>query len=105
MTTEKNKKINSGSSELERRFGRLSFGEMVLSFREGEGLSQPQLAKRLGISKQRLCDFEKGRRLPSLRSAFEFGRKLGRHPETWVLVVIEEMLRREKLPIKVSLAG
>ena len=105
MTIERNKRIKYGSTELDRDFGALSVGDLLLAYREGEGVSQLALAKTLGLSKQRLCDFEKGRRLPSLRSAFDFGKKLKRHPETWVLVVIEEMLRRERLDIKVSIAG
>jgi len=105
MTTARSKKKKYGSIELERDFGPLSFAELLVSYREGEELSQNEVAKKLGVSKQRLCDFEKGRRLPSLRSAYEFGKKLARHPETWVLIVIEDMLRRENLDIKISVAG
>lgn len=105
MTTARSKKIKSSSAELERDFGPLSFADLLISYREGEGLTQVDVAKKLGITKQRLCDFEKGRRLPNLRSAYEFGKRLAKHPETWVLVVIEDMLRREKLDIKVSVAS
>ncbi len=105
MTGGRRKKIRHSSAEMERDLGPLSFADLLTSYREGEELSQLEVAKKLGISKQRLCDFEKGRRLPSLRSAHDFGRKLHRHPATWVLVLIEDMLRREKLDIKVSVAG
>jgi DNA-binding XRE family transcriptional regulator len=103
MTIERNKK-RLASEDLAHDFGALSFADLLISYREGEELTQAQVAKRIGISKQRLCDFEKGRRLPSLRAAFNFGKQLGKHPETWVLVVIEDMLRKEKLNIKLAVA-
>ena len=103
MTTGQSRKIKYGLAELERDYGPLTFGALLRSHRQGEELSQTAFAKHLGISKQRLCDFEKGRRLPSLRTAYDFGKKLNLHPESWVVVVIEELLRKENLKMRVSL--
>ena len=35
--------------------------------REDKGLNQPQFAKRIGVSKQLVCDIENGRCYPSYR--------------------------------------
>ena len=59
MTIEKNKR-KSATEALEKQFGPLSFADLLLSSRESEELTQVQMAKKLGISQQRLCDFEKG---------------------------------------------
>ena len=61
MTTEE----QYGTSELERDFGRLTFGNALSSYRIGEEKSQRAFAYFLGISPQSLCDIEKERRIPS----------------------------------------
>lgn len=105
MTTARDKRRKTASEELASEFGHLTFADILLSYRVGEGLTQSELAETIGISTQRLCDFEKGRRLPGLRSAYEFAKRLGLHPETWVLVVIQDTLRRERINMKIELAG
>jgi DNA-binding XRE family transcriptional regulator len=71
----------------------------------GEEISQSEMAKKLKISRQKLNDFEHGRRFPSLRTAADMAEILEEHAPTWVSVVIEEMLREEDLDFKVTLAG
>lgn len=57
------------------------------------------------MNRQKLNDFEHGRRFPSLGTAAIIAEALGEHAATWVSVVIEEMLREEDLNFKVTLAG
>ncbi|MCC3275937.1 MULTISPECIES: helix-turn-helix transcriptional regulator [unclassified Arthrobacter] len=45
------------------------------------GLSQVQLAERLGVSRQTVISIEKGKFDPSLPLAFSLARVLGRHIE------------------------
>jgi len=47
-----------GTSELEKDFGRLTFGNALASYRMGEEKSQREFAVFLGISPQSLCDIE-----------------------------------------------
>ena len=54
-----------GTTELERDFGCLTFGNALASYRMGEEKSQRAFADFLGISPQSLCDIEKERRIPS----------------------------------------
>jgi transcriptional regulator with XRE-family HTH domain len=105
MTTARNKKIKYGLKELEKDFGPLTFGSLLEAHRLAEEISQSEMAKKLKISRQKLNDFEHGRRFPSLRMAADTAEALGEHAPTWVAVVLEEMLRKEDLDFKVTLAG
>ena len=105
MTTVRSKKIKYGSQGLEKDFGPLTFARLLESYRLAEEISQAKMAKTLKMTRQKLNDFENGRRFPSLGAAAEMAAKLGEHPATWVSVVIEEMLRKEDLDFKVTLAG
>ena len=103
MTTEKNKK--SATKKLEKMFGPLTIASLLLSTRKTDEITQAAMAKKLGISQQRLCDFEKGRRLPSAKFAVKFAKKLGLHPETLVEILLQDQLRRENVNFKVSVAS
>lgn len=105
MTTARNKKIKYGSKQLEKNFGPLTFGRLLESYRLAEEISQTDMAKKLKMTRQKLNDFEHGRRFPSLGAAADMAETLGEHAATWVSVVIEEMLREEDLDFKVTLAG
>lgn len=105
MTTARNKKNKYGSKELAKNFGPLTFGRLLESYRLSEEISQADMAKKLKITRQKLNDFEHGRRFPSLGVAADMADALGEHAATWVSVVIEEMLREEDLNFKVTLAG
>ena len=68
-------------------------------------MTQTQMADKLGISKQKLCDFEKGRRLPSVKMVAKWARML-RHPQAvWIQIVLQDQLRRDNLKLKVSIAS
>lgn len=105
MLNNRNKKSKHGSKELIKNFGPLTFGSLLRSHRLAEEISQVAMAKKLKINRQKLNDFEHRRRFPSLGVAATMAANLGEHPATWVSVVIEEMLREQKLDFKVTLSG
>ncbi len=105
MTTGRNKKIKYGLKELEKEYGPLTFGQLIQTHRLSEEITQSKMAKKLKISRQKLNDFEHGRRFPSLRMAAQVADSLGEHVPTWISIVIEEMLREEHLDFKVTLTG
>ena len=61
------------------------------------------LIKKLGISRANLCDIEKGRRLPSIGRASVMAKKLGEIPQFWVEMVLQDMIRQEKMKYIVRL--
>ncbi len=80
--------------------GPLTFPELLLTLRENEDLSQNDFAKRLGITKQKLCDIEKGRREVSPAKAASFALKLGFPPEFFVDLALQDDLKKAGLKIK-----
>lgn len=88
--------------DLEKEFGPLTFGNTLESYRLGEGKSQKDFAKKLGIAPQSLCDLEKGRRIPSVERAAKIAKKLGEPIETWVALALSDMMKEAHLDLKVE---
>ena len=100
MTTKK-----YGTKELEKDFGPITFAKLLLTYRLTEELSQEELGKKLGgISRGIVCDFEKGRRVPSPEKAAEFAKKLGEIESYWIEVAMQDYLREHDLKYTVKLA-
>ena len=75
---------------------------LLLALRECDELSQVKFAKKLGLSKQMLCDIEKSRKFVSPARAARFARKLGYPPELFIKIALEEELKREGLLLKIK---
>jgi transcriptional regulator with XRE-family HTH domain len=102
MITKKSK--GSSASELEQRIlkGSLTFGMAVEALRVGEELSQSQFARKLRISRQYLCDVEKGRRSVSPQQAAKFAKAFGHPPTVLVRLALQDAVRASGLKLKVS---
>lgn len=72
--------------------GPISFGEMINSFRLANEYSQVALAEMLGISKQELCNIEKGRKIVSVERAKAFAEALGMPPKTFAKYALQDQL-------------
>lgn len=100
MTT---RKKSNAIKELERiRKGRLSFKDFLYSLRTTEEMSQVELAEKTGTSKAKICDFEKGRRLPTLELGAKLAKALGHSQALFVSKLIEEQIKSANLKLKVS---
>ena len=93
------------SKDLVRDYGPLTFADILCIQREDEQLTQVEMAKKLGITKQKLCDFEKGRRLPSAKMAALWAKKLGHPQEVWIQIVLQDQLREDELDFEVLIAS
>ena len=60
--------------------GPLTIGEILWALRKCDEIPQTTFAKNLGISKQHLCDIEKGRKFVTPARAALFAKKLGHPP-------------------------
>ena len=100
-------KMKSDSMEyLERVAGRpLTLGGLIESIRLGEEMSQSAFAKKLGISPSHLCDIEKGRKVVSPERAARFAKTLGRSPEQFVRLSLQELVDEAGLRMKVNVAA
>lgn len=89
--------------DLEKRFGVMTFGLFLRAFREAEGYSQAEYARRLGISRANLCDLEKNRKLASPKRASQIAKKIGIAEEVLLKLAIQDSLRDAKLKYSVEL--
>lgn len=68
-------------------------------------MSQTAFAALLDISRQYLCDVEKGRKAVSPKLAEEFAKRLGYSCEQFVRLAIQDELFREGLRYKIELVA
>ena len=80
---------------------KLYLGLFLKSHRLGEELSQSQMSKILGISKQRLSDIENSRGNVSIKLCQKFAKKLDLPAEWLVKLALQEQLNKAKLALKV----
>ena len=89
--------------ELERKYGRMTFGRFLISWRTSEELSQADFARKLGLSAANLCDLEQERRIPSPSRAKKIARKLGLPEKGLIVLALQDDLRSEGLKFSVVL--
>ena len=82
--------------------GPLTLGDLLLSIRLGEELSQVDFARQLGISRSHLCDIEKGRKTVSLRRAAQFARALGYSEAQLARLALQELVEDAGLKLTVQ---
>ena len=89
---------------LERVAGRpLTLGGVIESIRWGEDMSQSIFARKLGISASHLCDIEKGRKVVGPERAARFAKILGRSPEQFVRLSLQELIDEAGLKMRVNI--
>lgn len=103
MTTKRN--LNKGViAKLEAIAGeRLTFGSLIKSIRLGEEMTQEEFAHLLGISKQYLCDIEKGRRCVSPKLASKYAKVLGYSEDQFIRLCLQDILERDGIHMVVSI--
>jgi transcriptional regulator with XRE-family HTH domain len=92
------------SELLAAEFGPLTVARLLLAHRDSLAISQAAMAKKLKVSSQKLCDFEKGRRLPSPQTAERWASILGVSPQVWVEAVLREQIQGCKTISQVTVA-
>jgi len=92
-----------GIEDLERRFGHMTVAMFLSAFRESEGLSQVEYARKLGLSRANVCDLEKGRKLISPERAARLAKKIGVPEKVLIQLAIQDILREARLKYTVEL--
>jgi plasmid maintenance system antidote protein VapI len=75
--------------------------------RDKAGLTLEACAVQFGVSRQYLCDIEKGRRILTVARAWEWAKVLGEAPEHWAELALQDQIDREGLKglrIKIEVA-
>lgn len=83
--------------------GPLTLGDLLLSIRLAEGMSQADFARTLKISRSHLCDLEKGRKTLSPQRAARFARALGYSETQFVRLALQAMVAEAGLHLTVQL--
>ena len=82
--------------------GPLTFGDAVRAARELIDISQAELARRLGVGRQSVCDVEKGRALVSVEKAAKFAKALGYNEKLFVRLALQDQVAKAGLKLEVS---
>ena len=82
--------------------GPVTLGGFLEAVRQGEGMTQPEFAKKLGISKSHLNDIEKGRKAVSPERAARFARLLGYSQARMVKLALQDLVDRSGLHLHVD---
>ena len=82
---------------------KLSIADLIKTLRECDEMSQVEFAKKLNITRQRLCDIEHGRSRISPKLAAQFAKKLGYSESQFVRLALQDILEREHLSYKIEL--
>lgn len=84
--------------------GPLTLGRVLYSTRMCDEISQQEFAGKLGISKQALCDIEKGRRPVSIEKAAHFAEVLGQPESHFVKLALQSLVDDAGLDLTVDVA-
>ena len=82
---------------------KLTLGNLLLSIRQCEEMSQVDFSKQLGISLQNLCYIERHRRFVSPKMAAEYADKLGYSKNQFVRLCLQDLLDRDQLRMTVDI--
>ena len=83
--------------------GRTSFGDMILSYRQAQEITQVAMAEKLGVSKQDLCNIEKNRKLVSVERAVSFAKSLGMPIKTFAKYALQDQLYKAGIKAEVDI--
>ncbi len=87
---------------LEKLVGRMTLGKAIRSIRQSESESQILFAKRLGVSKQYLCDLEHNRKIVSAKKAKHFAEILEYSAEQFIALAIQDSLEHDGIHMLVE---
>jgi len=82
--------------------GPVTLGKFIEAVRKGEEMTQPEFAKRLGISKSHLNDIEKGRKAVSPDRAARYAKILGYSEARLVKLALQDLVDRGGLKLSVD---
>ena len=95
--------IKEANKVFEKAHGPFSFATFMLGARTTLGLTQVEMAHKLGISKAALCEIEKGRTFVSPEAAVRYAKKAGFSQTVALEACFQDQLRRAKIKKRVRI--
>ena len=80
----------------------LTLGSLIGSIRQGEGMTQIEMARQLNMSRQQLCDIEHDRKNVSPKLAAQYADKLGYSQAQFVRLALQNQVNQAGLDFVVE---
>lgn len=96
--------VKTTTTEIGKKYGQLTFGNVLKSYRLAEDWTQVEMAKKLRLSKQSVNDLESGRKIPSIRRAIGIAKKVGILPDLALQLIFQDQIRKARLGFKVKVS-
>ena len=107
MTTEPDKQpAIPWDSSLQEELGlseRSSFGEILWAWRKCDDLTQVEVARQLGMSKQQLSAYERGREIPSLKTGLTIIQSLNMPISTALQALLQDQVIQAGVPSSLTI--
>ena len=81
----------------------MDFGKFVRVARTTIGITQIELANKLGVTRSYICDIEKGRQSVGLKVAIQIAKQAGLSEKVAVMLCLQDMLDKSKIAYKVDI--
>ena len=82
---------------------KLTIGSLIWAIRKADEISQVDFAEKLKISKQHLCDIERGRKSVSPKLAANYADILGYSKHQFIRLALQDLVDRDGLEINVDI--
>lgn len=82
-----------------------SFAMAVKAYRTREGLTQEQLAEKLGLKKSYISNIENKRDFVTLEQAIRFAKAFKEPAKVWMTFALQDMVDRTGVDVKVKLVA
>lgn len=102
MTTKNNHTLDALAATKD-VWNKMTFGGLVRALRTSDEISQVELAKKLGVSKQFLSDVEHNRKDVGIAFAKKVASRLGYSIEPLLELLIRQQLKRQRLNYTVEI--
>src|SRR5689334_4827989 len=81
---------------------KLTLGKLIWAIRQSDEISQIDFAEKLEVTKQHLCDIERGRKAVSPKLAAEYAKILGYSKEQFIRLALQDLVDRQGLNVEVE---
>lgn len=98
----KSKMTQKTLKEIEKITGKLTLGKLILAIRQADEISQMDFSDKLKISKQHLCDIERGRKSVSPKLAARYAATLGYSKEQFIRLALQDLVDRDRLQVQIE---
>ncbi|OGT49019.1 MAG: hypothetical protein A3E82_08755 [Gammaproteobacteria bacterium RIFCSPHIGHO2_12_FULL_38_11] len=82
---------------------KLTLGRLIWAIRQADEISQVDFAKQLFITKQHLCDIERGRKPISPKLAAKYAEILGYSKAQFIRLALQDLVDRDGLNVQVEI--